>query len=104
MNAMISVFPIPALGLILRSLPSDLVPCFTDAKQLFGSRKQAFLMLAEEVTSMAAFLSVSVLGVASVSQPVSFTCPQDQAFSRGGIAQPGPGAGHPFVSPGNPRF
>lgn len=66
MNAMISVFCILALGLRLRSPASDLVPCFSDVKQLFGSRNQAFLMLAEQVTSMASFLSVGTLYVTSL--------------------------------------
>lgn len=68
-NTMISVFPVLALGLMLRSPASDLVPCFSDAKQLFGSCNQAFLMLAEQVTSMASFLSARTLYVASISQP-----------------------------------
>lgn len=66
MNAMISVFPVLALRLMLRSPASDLVPCFSDAKQLFGSCNQAFLMLAEQVTSIASLLSVSMLYVASL--------------------------------------
>lgn len=66
MNAMISMFPILTLGLMLGSPASDLVPWFSDAKQLFGSCNQALLMLAEQVTSMASFLSVGIFYVASL--------------------------------------
>ena len=51
---------------MLRSPASDLFPCFSDAKQLFGSCHQAFLTLAEQVASMASFLSVGMLYVASL--------------------------------------
>lgn len=102
MNAMISGFPVLALGLTLRSPASDLVPCFLDAKQLFGFCNQGFLTLAKWITSMSSLLSVSMLYF--VSQPVSSTCPLEQVFSRGGIAQAGTGVGHPFVLLGNPEF